>query len=263
MHLPTVASSLGALLLAVSVTATPVAIPSEDLNDFDSNDLEVRADTKPFRLRILTLGASIVWGVGSTTGNGFRGPLREHLRSEGWPVNMVGSKRNGKMADNQTESNPGDVIAQVHEKSKNSYKFKPNVACINAGTNDANTHLDIPNAGKRMDALIADLWKAPDMAKTLIVLSTVLPTTGGGETDRKKINDQYRELVKCHRAEGKPIVLADMDLVLTTKDLTSDGTHPTDAGHAKMASGFWTAIEKAHADKLIIKPVAVKIDGPW
>ncbi|WP_157902860.1 hypothetical protein [Streptomyces jeddahensis] len=30
-------------------------------------------------LRVLPLGDSIAWGEGSSTGDGYRGPLREHL----------------------------------------------------------------------------------------------------------------------------------------------------------------------------------------
>jgi hypothetical protein len=56
-------------------------------------------------LRILPLGASITQGVDSTTGNGYRKPLRDQLRSQGWLVNMVGSKADGSMVNN--------VISQI------------------------------------------------------------------------------------------------------------------------------------------------------
>ncbi len=53
-----------------------------------------------FYARILPLGASIVWGVGSSNGNGFRKPLRDRLRQAGWEhVNIVGSQNNGNMVD--------------------------------------------------------------------------------------------------------------------------------------------------------------------
>lgn len=59
-----------------------------------------RRVTKDEYLRILPLGASITQGVGSSTGNGYRKPLRDKLRSEGWLVNMVGTKQDGNMVDN-------------------------------------------------------------------------------------------------------------------------------------------------------------------
>jgi hypothetical protein len=54
---------------------------------------------KDFYLRILPLGASIVQGLQSSDGNGFRKLLRQQLRWKGWKVNMVGSKQNGDMND--------------------------------------------------------------------------------------------------------------------------------------------------------------------
>ena len=65
-------------------TVTPPLLRRLDKNDF---------------LRILPLGASITQGSGSTTGNGYRKPLRDQLRFAGWKVNMVGTKKDGSMVD--------------------------------------------------------------------------------------------------------------------------------------------------------------------
>lgn len=139
------------------------------------------------------------------------------------------------------EATPGDVISQVHDKSRNSYGYKPNVVLINAGTNDANANngggLDLNGAGARMESLINDLWGAPDMRNTLIVLSTVLPTTAPGRDARVVINNQYSALITRLRNNGRPIILADMDYV-TTGDLV-DGVHPNDFGFVKMANVWW------------------------
>ena len=55
---------------------------------------------KDFYLRIMPLGASIVQGIQSSDGNGFRKLLRQQLRWKGWRVNMVGTKNDGDMSDN-------------------------------------------------------------------------------------------------------------------------------------------------------------------
>lgn len=90
---------------------------------------------KDFFLRIMPLGASITQGVGSTDGNGYRKLLRSQLRFKGWKVNMVGSKKNGEMADNDNEGHPGKVINEVHEAFINSKSsLMPNLVLINAGT---------------------------------------------------------------------------------------------------------------------------------
>jgi hypothetical protein len=65
----------------------------------DVSHLAPRA-AKDFYLRIMPLGASIVEGMKSSDGNGFRKLLRQQLRWKGWKVNMVGTKNNGDMKDN-------------------------------------------------------------------------------------------------------------------------------------------------------------------
>lgn len=69
-------------------------------------------------LRPMPLGASITYGLTSNDGNGYREFLRELLVNYGNPVNMVGSRRNGTMEDNDVEGWPGDIIDEVHEKAK-------------------------------------------------------------------------------------------------------------------------------------------------
>ncbi|KAI1037688.1 hypothetical protein LB503_009542 [Fusarium chuoi] len=77
-----------------------------DLNEFDnltvtadqSIELDRRA-AKDFYLRVMPLGASITQGYKSSDGNGYRKWLRAQLRFRGWKVNMVGSERDGTMAD--------------------------------------------------------------------------------------------------------------------------------------------------------------------
>jgi hypothetical protein len=63
-------------------------------------DIDIRQNDQAVELRILPLGASITWGLFSEIGNGYRKPLRDQLRYDGWAVNMVGSQENGPMTDN-------------------------------------------------------------------------------------------------------------------------------------------------------------------
>ena len=110
-----------------------------------------------------------------------------------------------------------------------------------------------------MESLIQEFWAQPGMGDTLIVLSTVLPTTNEvGASNRISINDQYKSLITRLRNSGRPIVLADMDY-LNTGDLDPDGVHPHDNGYLKMAYVWWVAITKAN-DQSLIK-VASPIDG--
>ncbi|KAK2765017.1 hypothetical protein FQN54_008716 [Arachnomyces sp. PD_36] len=207
-----------------------------------------------FYLRILPLGASITWGLKSETNNGYRKPLRDQLRWVGWNVNMVGSKHNGEMNDDDVEARSGDVVAQVQAASESSIRFLPNVVLINAGTNDCTKEdLYIPNVRKDMEDLIDNLQKKiPDVT---IILSTLLPTTNPISIPHLgPVNDDYRALVKERRDNGQKIVLADMnDGFLTVDDLV-DGTHPNDYGYSKMASVWWDAILEAQKADFLTAP---------
>ncbi|GIJ86552.1 hypothetical protein Asppvi_005441 [Aspergillus pseudoviridinutans] len=170
-------------------------------------------------LRILCLGASITWGVGSSTGNGYRKPLSDKLRFEGYEVDMVGTKHNGDMADNvrpfgmtyqrrertltshqDVEARPGGVIDQVHTAARGSYRYNPNVVLINAGTNDCLQNRDIAGAGERMRVPIEDIFQS--ISGVTVLLSTLIPCKDPtGEANRPAVNAQYRTLVSGKRID--------------------------------------------------------------
>ncbi|RFN46103.1 integrin alpha n-terminal [Fusarium flagelliforme] len=220
-------------------------------NHFASNHagLTPRQSAKP-ALRILPLGASIVSGVGSSTKNGFRKPLRDQLRYKGWEVNMVGSKQNGDMKDRDFEATSGFTIDQTRTAARNSYGYKPNVVLMNVGTNDANQN-KVNGAGNRLEGLLNDLWNADGMSRTYVVVSSVIRRNdANAEKNRKEINEQYKSLIRRLKATGKPITYVDIDIPLN--ELDSDGIHPVDAGHKKMAVKFWYAIEWGYQAGLIV-----------
>ena len=65
----------------------------------------------PFR--IMSLGASVTFGVGSTTGDSYRKDLEDLLVANGNSVTYVGTKKNGNFTDNAVEAVPGFVISQI------------------------------------------------------------------------------------------------------------------------------------------------------
>lgn len=74
------------------VSSTFAGIDDVSLPLESASLLRARQGTSPELLRILPLGASIVRGLTSTPEDGFRKPLRDHLRSLGYKINMVGSR---------------------------------------------------------------------------------------------------------------------------------------------------------------------------
>lgn len=82
---------------------------------------------------------------------------------------------------------------------------------MNVGTNDANaglvsfsyrclttdeyqlTHFQVDGAGRRLEALLNDLWSADGMSKTFVVVSSVIRRGDvKAEKNRKEINEQYK-----------------------------------------------------------------------
>jgi lysophospholipase L1-like esterase len=191
----------------------------------------------------MPLGASITYGLLSSTGNGYREPLRSQLVSAGNPVNMVGSRQHGSMVDNDVEGWSGFVVDQIAAKAVKSLpRFKPNVVLVNAGTNDAAQSRNVSFVGSRMESMLADIWDLSPRAA--VVLSTLLVNKNTTtEANVKSINLQYQLLAQTLRQDGKHIVLVDMhgDDGPMLEDL-ADGTHPTDTGYKKMANIWYRGL---------------------
>ena len=87
----------------------------------------------PQVLRILPLGASIVYGTDSSDGNGFREDLRSQLVANGASVNYVGQVQAGSMIDNDVSGFPGLRIEQVAPLMENALPWLPNLILIHVG----------------------------------------------------------------------------------------------------------------------------------
>ncbi|RMX94983.1 hypothetical protein D0867_13656 [Hortaea werneckii] len=125
------------------------------------------------KLKVLPLGASIVWGQNSADGNGFRGGLRKALIAGGNKyVSMVGTVRHGNMAYNACEE-----------------------ACI------------------------------------------------------RRFNAALPGVVASAKRGGQKVALVDMHAVVPVREISGDGTHPTNAGYQLMAKAWYRAMVK-HAGKI-------------
>jgi lysophospholipase L1-like esterase len=88
-------------------------------------------------LRVMPLGDSITWGVGSSSGNGYRGPLWNELAADGHPLDFVGTVRNGPMSDPDNEGHSGYRINEIAALADASLtRYRPNVVTLHIGTND-------------------------------------------------------------------------------------------------------------------------------
>ncbi|KAK9459229.1 SGNH hydrolase-type esterase domain-containing protein [Lipomyces oligophaga] len=197
-------------------------------------------------LRLMPLGGSITYGVGSSAGNGYREFLRDLLIRQGYNINLVGSRKSGSMSNNDNEGWRGYRLDHIKNRSRRSVStLLPEVFMINAESNDCIQNFQIHNFGERMNNMFEFFWQI--CPHSTVILSTLLINADENVNLRVlHVNSQIRNLVELKTAEKQKILLADMysfegpqlnDLV--------DGTHPNDEGYRKMA-GIWAkAIRKA------------------
>lgn len=242
------------LVAALPFDADVTALISQDHGLADA--LDKRSFNDGLQLRVLPLGASIVYGLHSSDGNGFRYGLREQLVYNGNPTHMIGSVQSGTMVDNNVEGWPGYTITQVAAKAELDIADQPNLVILHVGTNDCVQSLDIDNAGARLGTLIDYLFD--NIPGVTIVASTLLPN--GNPTTQANVdiyNSQIPALIQARQAAGKKITYVDFSSSWwSVSDLGSDGfvdtsadtristnlynrTHPTDAGYLKMAEVWW------------------------
>ncbi|KAK1749493.1 carbohydrate esterase family 3 protein [Echria macrotheca] len=205
--------------------------------------------TSATALRILPVGASVTFGVGSSTGNSYRLDLRTTLVSAGHEVNYVGRHRNGNFTDNQVEATSGFVLSQIAEAARTATPmFLPNLVLIEAGTNNCNSGKLVPDAGANLTALINDIFTASP-GVTVVAATLLANKVAAQDACRVDVNKQYQAMATSLEGQNKKFVLVDMRSPEgpTTSDLF-DSRHPNDRGYVKMATvwgaGIKTAVEK-------------------
>ncbi|MFF1478443.1 ricin-type beta-trefoil lectin domain protein [Streptomyces sp. NPDC058301] len=213
------------------------------------------AAAAPAALRLMPLGDSITWGVGSASGNGYRGFLWNRLAAEGHALDFVGSGRNGTMSDPDNEGHSGWHIDQITGIADSMLaRYRPNVVTLEIGTNDLNGGSTAPAATDRLRALIDRITSdAPDA--TVLVGTLIISTSGTEEATRPAFNAKLPEIVQAEQAAGKHVRLVDMS-ALTSADL-ADPLHPNDTGYGKMADAFNAGVQAADAAGWIKPPVSV------
>ncbi|RBQ98175.1 hypothetical protein FVER53590_13585 [Fusarium verticillioides] len=200
-------------------------------------------------LRLMPLGGSVTYGVGSSDGNGYRKLLRDLLLADGFEVCMVGSRKAGSMHNNENEGWRGYRLDQIEGKARRSVAtVKPNLFTINAGSNDCIQSHKLDAFGRRMDDLLEYLWEISPLST--VILSTLLVNEDEQVNSRvQDINGRLRNLVVLKQAEQKKIILADMYCTKGPEiDDLLDGTHPNDDGYSKMAHIWFNSIAKARAN---------------
>ncbi|PVH86122.1 carbohydrate esterase family 3 protein [Cadophora sp. DSE1049] len=191
------------------------------------------------QLRILVAGASIASGFKSADGNGFRVQVRDALIAAGNDVQMVGTVENGP--NNAYVGQPGLRIEEVMARldaALPKVSPPPNIVLVQVGANDLGQKFKIDTMQQRISTLVDHVYTA--IPGVNVVLSTLLPSA---KTDSGAVtyNSQLRAVADAQSKQGRHVYVSDVhssDFSLADILPLPDGTHPTDAGYAKMAQVY-------------------------
>jgi lysophospholipase L1-like esterase len=206
--------------------------------------------------KVMPLGDSITYGVGSTTGGGYRIEIFHQALQHSQHVTFVGSQTSGPPTvdgvtfPQENEGHSGYTIDNGGGRSGISplvvsamNTYKPNIITLMIGTNDVNIQLDLANAPTRLANLV-DLILSTD-PNVLLVLAQIVPTQDDGtNANVMTYNAAMPQIVSTRAAAGKHIVLVDMYSAFVADanfktDYMSDSLHPNDAGHAVMGDVWY------------------------
>jgi lysophospholipase L1-like esterase len=193
--------------------------------------------------KILPLGDSITFGIGYA--GGYRVELFSKALAASQKITFVGSAMNGpNMVDGvsfprNNEGHSGWKINQLLSLiPAPALQQGPHIILLMIGTNDVAQNDDLPNAPKRLDALLDKL--IDEAPQALIVVAQITPLSFGG-SGVDAFNAALPAIVDARVKAGEHVMLVDMNSDFPTS-LLGDGVHPNQMGYERMAGVWYDAI---------------------
>ena len=198
--------------------------------------------TRP--IRIMPLGDSITYGEGSASTSGYRAPLWNGLVGQaGYAVDFVGSQQSGALPDRDNEGHQGWRIDQIAAGVDGWLQtYQPDVILLHIGTNDIAQNYQLDTAPQRLGALIDQILA--DRPATTVLVAQIVPALDA--TIQARINTFNAAVPGIVSARGTRVNLVELS-TLSNADF-NDTLHPNDAGYAKMAVRWYTALESVLGD---------------
>ncbi|MEU9289085.1 FG-GAP-like repeat-containing protein [Streptomyces sp. NPDC048275] len=218
-------AAAGAVLLAL-VSAGPVS-----------------AQTPVPQLRVMPLGDSITWGVGSATTSSYRASLASLVAGQSeYTVQFVGSQNSGTLADQSNEGHSGYVISQIRDGIDGWMSAaRPDVVILHIGINDLDRGVDVANAPARLTGLVDRIYA--DRPGTSVIMLGLIPTTPDLGSQVATYNAAAKQLQSTEQAAGNKFLYVDPP-ALTSAQFVDD-LHPNDAGYQRMAQALSPALTNA------------------
>jgi lysophospholipase L1-like esterase len=190
-------------------------------------------------LRVMPLGDSITWGVGSNHQDGYRASLYQRLTAAGLDVDFVGSMHNGRGADSNHEGHKFWTITQLTERIDDWLAtYQPDVILLHIGTNDMVR--DLPDAPLHLSDLLDRI--AADRPGAEVFVAKLV-----GLGDYRNVEDQQRRTDAFNRS-AEDVVASHGDRFHLVDQSSVHGIgmrnreHPNDYGYAEMAWNWYRAM---------------------
>ena len=193
--------------------------------------------------KIMPLGDSITDGTGFS--GGYRVELFAKAVADKKTITFVGSLSNGPSTvsgvtfPKSHEGHFGWTISQVDGLIPDpALNPAPHIVLLHLGTNDINQNM-LSGAPERLGSLVDQI--IAKLPSALIVVAKIIPepSQASGITT---LNNAIPQLVQSRASAGKHVILVDQFSGFLATEL-GDGVHPNQAGYARMAGVWYTAVK--------------------
>jgi len=197
-------------------------------------------------VRIMPLGDSITWGVGSATTSSYRAPLARMLAAQSrYSARFVGTQASGSLPGPANEGHSGYTIDQLTAGIDGWAAFaRPDVVLLHVGINDLNRGIDVAHAPQRLRTLVDRVFA--DRPGVALLFLGLIPTTPGLESATASFNSQVKAMQASEQQVGHRFRYVDPP-ALTAAEM-ADGLHPNDAGYQRMAQALYGPLDQAYTD---------------
>ena len=194
-------------------------------------------------VRILPLGDSITYGLGSEQLGSYRVELAGRLAAAGITVDLVGSNDSGPSgADQDNEGHSGWRIDQIAEHASGWLEaYRPDVVLLHIGTNDMRSDEKAAGAPARLGALIDQLLIASPDVRILVAKIVGARDARFGGAYQQRIDAYNASVPAVVASRGARVRLVDQTGVDGTDLL--DTLHPNEYGYSKMAWNWYRALQ--------------------
>ncbi len=176
---------------------------------------------------ILVLGDSLSAAYGIEENQGWVSLLKERLKEESLPYQVVNYSTSGDTTRNG--------LAKLPEALS---KHKPDIVIIELGANDGLRGLSIPELKRNLEKLIV---QSQDRSAKVLLLATLLPPNYGASY-LAKYKQVYVDLSQQYQTLLIPMFLEGVAGNPTW--MQSDGLHPNQKAQVKILNNIWPVLKQ-------------------